>query len=126
MQKTNTGISRWVRGRLNHISYEWYDGGYDLNGHRQVGNTYHFLMGFVPQRQYTHDSQVIIDPAECFGLIIEPVAEGSDVYRRIGAFCHPHGTWTVADLQPKPEPGECAEFEGFDPDNYQRHTVTII
>jgi len=126
MRTTKQRMHRWRYHRAA-PGYEWYDEGYDASGHRRAGGTCHLLMGFTIKHEEGGPERQSLDrPARYLGLIIKAVGGEPDVYQRIGAFCHPYGTWESKQHWPEPEFGECAEFEGFDPNNYQRHTITII
>jgi hypothetical protein len=71
------------------------------------------------------------------GIILERTDGLRDVYRRVGMFNHPWDTGNenimksvVRHHYPPPPPGKPhyfpPEFAGFDPDNMERTTVTII
>ncbi|KAH7091328.1 hypothetical protein FB567DRAFT_589221 [Paraphoma chrysanthemicola] len=121
---------KYTEGPLYHC--EWWDDGYYRSGYRVVSNNYHFLMGYIPYNDIAKtddlDDRRILPPYEGrrVGLILESVNSETDVYRRVGVFMHVCHTWKGNDDYLKPRPGDCEEFKDFDPNNYERQTITII
>jgi hypothetical protein len=70
------------------------------------------------------DDNRFFDVGYLYGLILEAVDPELPVYRRIGAFKHMWGDLRTSVDNPKPE--DYPEFLDFDPENFERHTVTII
>jgi hypothetical protein len=70
------------------------------------------------------DSSLYVDIGYVYGLILEVVDLEKSMYRRIGAFKHMWGDGRTDVDNPKPE--DYPEFLDFDPENFERHTVSII
>jgi hypothetical protein len=125
MRKSNSGISKWIPESWASRQCEWYDEGYDTQGCRKTGDTYHFLMTYksYKKRSYQRRWEELK-----IGLILEMVGEASSTYKRVGMFAHPRHDSFPSGPYDKVLPllEEYTEFASFDPENYERHTVTII
>ncbi|KAJ4374974.1 hypothetical protein N0V83_002053 [Neocucurbitaria cava] len=102
-----------------HDQYEWYDSGYTEEGVRSVNGAYYFLMAY-------RDLEIEDEgrSGSVLGLIVEPVDSGQTEYCRIGAFDH---KWRYAETEDDSiKPEDYPEFVGWNPDDYERHTITIF
>jgi hypothetical protein len=97
-------------------SYEVYDSGYNADGLRFASGNYHFVLHQYDVRYGSIDEmeadRVLI------GLIVEPLDQRLQTYRRIGMFRHCLGCTS--------KPSEYHEFDDWDPSKSERHTITII
>lgn len=100
------------------MQYEWYDNGCTKDGVRNMEGAYYFLM------QYEHHTQDWM--GRVAGLIVEPVDQEKTTYRRIGAFHHLWGEFRSEHYPDAPKPEDYPEFADFDPNKFERHTITII
>jgi hypothetical protein len=125
MRKSKSDISKWILGSWVSRQCEWYDQGYDTQGCQKTGNTYHFLMAYKPYKKRSYDRRC---EELKIGLILEVVGEASSTYKRVAMFAHPrHDSFPSGPYDKVPPlPEECTEFASFDPENYERHAVTII
>ncbi|KAH7081464.1 heterokaryon incompatibility protein-domain-containing protein [Paraphoma chrysanthemicola] len=130
LRRTLGQIRKRQQNVLEH--HEWWDEGYYRSDYRVVRNNYHFLMGFVPYKEGSRENNsddrrgVPAFEGRKIGLILESIGSATDVYRRVGVFMHICHTWDGDENYPKPRPGDCEEFYGFEPDNYERRIITII
>jgi hypothetical protein len=123
------------------VQYEWFDEGYMDDGSRPMHPCFFLLLGHSKRKSgratETHtlsnteategsdmDDDRRINLGYVYGLILEVVDPELPVYRRIGAFRHVWDDRRTTMDNPKPE--DYPEFLDFDPDNFERHTVTII
>jgi hypothetical protein len=126
------------------IQYEWFEEGYMSDGTRPMETCFFFLVAYT-KRRTSYDlatfpntltdaeakgNRVIdkdgysVDLGNVLGLILEAVDLERSVYRRIGAFRHMWGDGRTTMDNPRPE--DYPEFLDFDPENFERHTITII
>lgn len=102
-------INRHIAGRPFAL-LESYDSGWEDawqtpdKQHRICWGTFFFVLTWKPA--------ICIMPAKIRGLILEPTGRNPGEYRRVGAF--------------NMDPAERCEFVGFDPDNFEKQTITII
>lgn len=97
-------------------AHEAYDSGYTVDGLRFATGCFHFILYYYDmERVMGNDTELL---KMIVGLIIGPVDQSLQTYRRIGMFSRQTGSaWY---------PTEYPEFENWDPSNYERHTITII
>jgi hypothetical protein len=104
-------VETWSMDALDY-QYEWFEEGYHEDGSRVMEECYFFLMAYRRATTViTNDETIDVDRAE-------------SVYCRIGAFKHVWGKERTFEDNPLPE--DYPEFLDFDPDNFERHTITII
>lgn len=131
----------WTLDRLD-LQYEQFDEGYLSDGDRPMDQCFFFLMAYQTERvrkkvdyntlsngeargnQEVNGDELKIDLGRVYGLILEAVDLDNAVYRRIGASKHMWGDGRTFEDNPKPE--DYPEFVDFDPENFERHTITII
>jgi hypothetical protein len=123
------------------VQYEWFEEGYASDGSRPMHSCFFLLLthhkirsrrtdhGYIVAEEEAQgnpdiDSSLYVDIGYVYGLILEVVDLEKSIYRRIGAFKHMWGDGRTDVDNPKPE--DYPEFLDFDPDNFERHTVTII
>jgi hypothetical protein len=134
-------VNTWSMDGLIY-QYECFDEGYMSDGTRPMDMCLFFLIGYAKHREtrdvdaYTltnaeaKGNQVIegdqysVDLGCVYGLILEVVGFESSVYRRIGSFRHMWGDGRTYYDNPRPE--DYPEFLDFDPENFERHIITII
>jgi hypothetical protein len=122
--------------------YEWFEEGYMSDGTRPMQSCFFFLMAYRNDKysgevdantltnekargnQKIEDGRYSVDIGKVFGLILEAVDLEKSVYKRIGAFRHMWGDGRTFQDNPRPE--DYPEFLDFDPENFERHTITII
>jgi hypothetical protein len=139
MRYISPTMTRWEQVSTQ---YEWFEDGYTDDGDRPMSNCSFFLMAYEKNRrtldvdsntlsnaeargnQEINGDKFSIDIGFVFGLILETVDPETSVYRRIGAFRHMWGDGRTFEDNPKPE--DYPEFLDFDPNNFERHTITII
>jgi hypothetical protein len=137
---TESVMARSWHGVLS--QYEWFEDGYTDGGDRPMNSCTFFLMAYEKNRhtsavdhdtltnaeakgnQEIHADTFSVQIGFVYGLILETVDPENSVYRRIGAFRHMWGDGRTFEDNPKPE--DYPEFLDFDPDNFERHTITII
>jgi hypothetical protein len=100
---------------LPHIQYEWFDAGYIDDKTRHTRGAYFFLMAYQKPTSQNRNSVI--------GLILEPYNREKTVWRRIGAFQH---LWNCVPEEYDAPLEDYPEFNDWDPENFERHTVTII
>jgi hypothetical protein len=125
MRKSKSDISKWIPESWASRQCEWYDEGYDTQGCRKTGDTYHFLMAYKPYQKRSYERRW---EELKIGLILEMAREASSTHKRVGMFVHPrHDSFPPGPYDKVPPLSEeCTEFSSFDPENYERHTVTVI
>jgi hypothetical protein len=124
------------------IQYEWFEDGYTDDGDRPMINYSFFLMAYQKDRytskvhfktltteeakgnQEINGDKFSVDIGHVYGLILETVNLENSVYRRIGSFGHLWGDGRTFEDNPKSE--DYPEFLNFDPNSFERHTITII
>ena len=102
------------------VQYEWFDSGYEGENldYRDISTAYFLLL--VHQEWSIHYNTGGAD--RLIGIIVEPIDDNETKWRRIGAFDHPSGDgWMEQEYSPG-----YPEFDGWDPENYERHTIMII
>jgi hypothetical protein len=98
-----------------HIQYEWFDAGYIDNNTRHMRDAYFFLMAYRKLEPRKRNSVI--------GLVLEPYNKEKTLWRRIGAFQH---LWNGVPDEYDAPLTDYPEFNNWDPNNFERHTVTII
>jgi hypothetical protein len=126
-------VETWSMDALDY-QYEWFEEGYHEDGSRVMEECYFFLMAYRRATTViTNDETIDVDAIKhmhvlpvghVYGLILECVDRAESVYCRIGAFKHVWGKERTFEDNPLPE--DYPEFLDFDPDNFERHTITII
>jgi hypothetical protein len=93
---------------------EWFDVGYTSNGEMPIEDAYFLLLA---QECWKRASGI-----HYYGIILEAVSHDASKYRRIGCFHHRRtekdGCFIANEHYP--------DFNDFDPNNYERRTVTIV
>ncbi|KAI4622206.1 hypothetical protein J4E83_004946 [Alternaria metachromatica] len=106
------------------VQYEWFDTGHDAEklNIRDMSTAYFLLLAHRERAWVLDISNNFVQTEKLTGIIVEPVDEDRTTWRRIGLFDHPRGDgWMERDYSPG-----YPEFDDWDPENYERHTITII
>jgi hypothetical protein len=97
-------------------SYEVYDSGYNADGLRFASGNFYFVLHQYDVRYGSIDEMEAV--SVFIGLIVEPLDQRLQTYRRIGMFRHCLGCTS--------KPSEYHEFDDWDPSKSERHTIIII
>lgn len=104
--------------------YEWFDTGHEGQNFeiRDMSTAYFLLLAHREWAWMLDISNKSVQIEKLTGIIVEPVDDDRTTWRRIGLFDHPRGDgWIGHDYSPG-----YPEFDDWDPENYERHTITIV
>jgi hypothetical protein len=99
--------------------YQVYDSDYTGDDGRPfAAGTFHFILHHYDTTHTRDVSEEAESVKVVIGLMVEPVEQRLQTYRRTGMFRHVLGS-TI-------KPSEYHEFDDWDPSGCERHTITII
>jgi len=107
----------------NAEQHEWFDTGYGGKDFliRDMSAAYFLLLVQDERTSLAIGDDHYVCIKRLIGIIVEPVDESRTTWRRIGAFDHPHPRWMGQKGIP-----DYPEFRNWDPNNYEKHAITLI